>query len=331
MYFDRIKGHEDVLSFLRKQLSNNDLEGVYLFNGPRAVGKYTVARQLSKYLLCTGTSDDSCRCENCRLFPHVPDFLEISLGDDIIKVSDVEPLENFLSLVPYRSRRRVVLIDNAENMNSASANDTLKLLEDMSADAVVILVSGNPDRLLPTIRSRAYDVRFESLSADETVEVLKGLGHKSGLIDDFKKSLQYFSGDALQDFVRYTSYMKSIPKFLRDFPNMDEDDMLTMLGEIDQKEELLYFVEVFSLYLDDLLKIKYDSPDVVFNVKALDEVEASTSVWRDELCITANEKLKAVMHDYHLGLNLKLKHLLFPAMIWIYLYMQKENKKSAAD
>jgi len=94
---------------------------------------------------------------------------------------------------------------------------------------------------------------------------------------------------------------------------------------------LLYFVEVFSLYLDDLLKIKYDSPDVVFNVKALDEVEASTSVWRDELCITANEKLKAVMHDYHLGLNLKLKHLLFPAMIWIYLYMQKENKKSAAD
>lgn len=328
MYFSKIKGHGDVLSNFEKRLTDGTpLSGVYLFAGPKAVGKHTVAQQLARYLTCVGVIDDECRCENCRLFPHVPDFLDISRDNEDIKVSDAHQIQDFLSLVPYRSRYRVVIINDADQLNTTASNELLKVFEDIKSNCIAIMVSSRPEQINAALLSRAYRVDFGRLSPDEMISILKSNGHRTTRFDDVRRMLPYLSQSVLTDLPRYLDYIKFMPGFLKRFPKMAEDDMLAVLKQFDDKGELLYFLEILTIYLDDLIKIKYDSPDVVANVSELDHLEELMGVWHDEICLYANERLKAVLVQYRRRLNLKMMHLLTPAMCWIYLFMQSELKK----
>ena len=329
MYFKNIKGHGEVLSLLKKQLTEGTFDGVHLFAGPRAAGKFTIARELGRYLTCIGTFDDSCRCENCRQYPHVPDYLEVSKEDEIIKVADAEEIGGFLSLVPYRSRQRVVVIDNADRLNTTASNNLLKIVEDSNGSPIVILVTSRPEAIIPPLLSRTMKTRFRPLAGDDVLEVLKAQGHISNRMDDYRRMVPYLSESGITEYPRYMEQVKAIPGFLKQFPHMEEDELLNTINTTDQEGKLIYFIEVLIIYLNDMLKIKYDSPDVVTNIKELDNLEELTVVWNDLLCMLAADKLKGVMLDHGRGLNLKLRHLLTPAMMWIYMFMQKEQQKRA--
>jgi len=328
LYFNKIKGHEDLLSLFRNNIEHSRFEGVYLFSGPKAVGKFTVARQLARYLLCTGVIDDSCRCETCRLFPHVPDYLEINDEQSSIRVADTEEIDNFLSLVPFRSSRRVILIDDADRLNITAANNLLKILEDSRKDAIIIMVSSQPERIIPTIKSRCYEVEFQSLSSDDTIEILKGMGHNSSRFSNIKKSLPYLKEGVLQNFSRYVESQKMVLNFLKKFPKAGEDELLGEVAELEAQGDGVFFLETFILYMNDMLKIRNDSPDVVFNVKDLDKLEEITEFWSDELCITAADRAGKALKDYRCGLNLRLKPRLASVISWTYIFMQKELKKN---
>lgn len=146
-----------------------------LLAGPRGVGKGALAQAWAQTLLCETPQPDGAACESCpachwfEAGTH-PDFRVITLqekttkdGDTrmatAIEVDQAREAVDFVRLSTYRAGNRVVLVNPADTLNVASANALLKVLEEPPLNTVFVLVSDQPRRLLPTIRSRC--ARFD--------------------------------------------------------------------------------------------------------------------------------------------------------------------------
>ena len=132
----------------------------YLLHGPVGIGKRALAERLMASLLCQRPEpSNACgECKSCLLLKagsHPDNYvLEPEEADKAIKVDQVRDLVSFVVQTSQLGGRKVVLIEPVESMNINAANALLKSLEEPSGDTVLLLVSHQPSRLLPTIKSR---------------------------------------------------------------------------------------------------------------------------------------------------------------------------------
>ncbi|AZD72191.1 DNA polymerase III subunit delta' [Pseudomonas chlororaphis] len=132
----------------------------YLLHGPAGIGKRALAERLMARLLCQHPVGlDACgQCKSCLLLQagsHPDNYvLEPEEADKAIKVDQVRDLVSFVVQTAQLGGRKVVLIEPVESMNINASNALLKSLEEPSGDTVLLLVSHQPSRLLPTIKSR---------------------------------------------------------------------------------------------------------------------------------------------------------------------------------
>lgn len=132
----------------------------YLLHGPAGIGKRALAERLMQRLLCQQPLGlDACgACKSCSLLKagsHPDNYvLEPEEADKAIKVDQVRDLVSFVVQTAQMGGRKVVLIEPAESMNINAANALLKSLEEPSGNTVLLLVSHQPSRLLPTVKSR---------------------------------------------------------------------------------------------------------------------------------------------------------------------------------
>jgi DNA polymerase III delta' subunit len=175
--FSELVEQKAAKALLASDIKRERLAPFYLFTGPQGVGKALTARLFAKYVLCEkcGAKED-CACKSCRLFNsgNHPDFLHEALeGDTEIKVETVDEIRHFLSSKPMLSRRRAVLVEDAERLNQHAQNGLLKSLEEPPPGTVLILTVNRLEAMLETIPSRARLVRFGNLSSAGMEEVLK--------------------------------------------------------------------------------------------------------------------------------------------------------------
>ena len=132
----------------------------YLLHGPAGIGKRDLAERLMASLLCQRPVNlEACgACKSCLLLKagsHPDNYLlEPEEADKAIKVDQVRDLVSFVVQTAQMGGRKVVLIEPVESMNINAANALLKSLEEPSGETVLLLVSHQPSRLLPTIKSR---------------------------------------------------------------------------------------------------------------------------------------------------------------------------------
>ncbi|WP_028239985.1 DNA polymerase III subunit delta' [Stutzerimonas azotifigens] len=152
----------------------------YLLHGPAGIGKRHFAERLMAMLLCQRpTAEGACgTCKSCLLLAagtHPDHYvLEPEEADKAIRVDQVRDLVGFVSQTAQLGGRKIVLLEPAEAMNLASANALLKSLEEPSGNTVLLLVSHQPSRLLPTIRSRCVQQACPLPSQAQAVEWLAG-------------------------------------------------------------------------------------------------------------------------------------------------------------
>ncbi|MDT8404192.1 DNA polymerase III subunit delta' [Sulfuriflexus sp.] len=139
-----------------------------LLSGPAGTGKLRFATAFAESLLCSTPGDDGSACGHCKACELVtagshPDWTTIAPEEagKAIKVDQIRSLADFTSLHAHYGGSKVVTLQPVEQMNHAAANSLLKTLEEPSANTVLLLVTANPQRLLPTIRSRCQVLHFE--------------------------------------------------------------------------------------------------------------------------------------------------------------------------
>lgn len=183
---------EQAFARLKDVFNQGKLAGSWLVQGPYGVGKSALIRRFANFLL-TGN-------ENSELTLH-PDLKWIEkdyteeekkdiiktiqagkeLDEDIkrdrkseITIDDIRKGIQFLSLTASGDKWRILVIDTADDMNENAANALLKLLEEPPAQAVIFLLSHNPGKLLPTIRSRCRSIHLTPLSKEEMKSFILG-------------------------------------------------------------------------------------------------------------------------------------------------------------
>ncbi|MDD2886019.1 MAG: DNA polymerase III subunit delta' [Dechloromonas sp.] len=149
-----------------------------LLIGQNGLGKFELARHFAAALLCEapGRAQQACgTCLACNWFSqgNHPDFRllqpealategEVEEGkkkpSQQITIDQVRALDEFLGVGSHRGGLRVLIVNPAEAMNRSTANSILKTLEEPPPDTLFLLVSSEPNRLLPTIRSRCQVV-----------------------------------------------------------------------------------------------------------------------------------------------------------------------------
>ncbi len=166
-----------VKNFLIAKLEdNNKLNQSLLFWGESDLGKFTTAKLFAKSLLCSQKKLGGCnQCENCTAFDHQwhPDYLAIDFTGDTTKVSDTDPIFQFLLYKPHLSTKRVLIINNCEKLNTSTQSSLLKILEEPKNNTTIILITTNPQKLFKTISSRLLWIHFTKPSETEIINFLK--------------------------------------------------------------------------------------------------------------------------------------------------------------
>jgi DNA polymerase-3 subunit delta' len=193
-------GHEAAERDYLRAWSGGRLAHAWLIGGARGIGKATLAYRMARYALSQRPES-----EGPDLFggpPAPPTNLQRSAEDPIFRrvaalghgdlraiergwsdakqtkrrasilVDDVREIGGFLSMTPSEGGWRVVLIDAADEMNTSAANAVLKVLEEPPERALLFLIAHNPDRLLPTIRSRCRRLDLRPLTETQVKALL---------------------------------------------------------------------------------------------------------------------------------------------------------------
>ena len=184
MSWHSVRGHEQVFEGLRGLLASRRLPHALLFVGPSGIGKRTFARTFAKALLCDrnpGDTLDACgSCAGClqvEAKTH-PDLLEVQRPEDRqeLPIRLIRQLRDEFGLKPARGRRRIAIVDDAEDFNDEAANALLKTLEEPPPGSVLILIATSAETVLPTLVSRCHVIRFSPLPVEPLAEVLTERG-----------------------------------------------------------------------------------------------------------------------------------------------------------
>ncbi len=185
MNFTMIEGHERPITILKRALANNTLAHAYLFSGEAGIGKKMTAFALAAAVNCmnSGPEGGCSACPSCRrvaalthpdvhvVMPEREDVRllstwtskEVAKASDEIKIDQIRQAQDRISLKPFEGRKNILIVDGAETLNAAAQNAFLKTLEEPPGDALIILVTSTSQSLLPTIRSRCQEIRFQPL------------------------------------------------------------------------------------------------------------------------------------------------------------------------
>ena len=173
----------------------------WLITGPKGVGKATLAWQIARFLIATPPAQDDGMFGappgpiNLEIDPQHPVARRMMAGSEPslfvlkrpydeklkrlkqdITVDEVRKLKGFFALSAADGGHRVVIVDSADEMNVNAANALLKLLEEPPKDTTLLLISHQPSRLLPTIRSRCRELRLAPLAPDQVAIALTEAG-----------------------------------------------------------------------------------------------------------------------------------------------------------
>jgi len=163
---DGVVGQETAIEKLKAALKEG-LPHFILLSGPSGVGKTTIARILADRLGCSEL-----------------DVYEINCAD-FTGVDTVREIRSRLDYAPLGGLARLYVIDEAHQLSTAAQNAFLKILEDTPKRVYFVFCTTNPEGLLRTIRTRAYEFELGAVPPQDLERLIRRVARKEGIqLDD---------------------------------------------------------------------------------------------------------------------------------------------------
>jgi DNA polymerase-3 subunit delta' len=272
-----IHGHAGAQEAFLQAFGTGRLHHAWMLTGPKGVGKATLAWRAARFLLATPEDDGGMFAAPLPATLDIPSdhpvarrmlklaeprhFLlrrgpndkETTLSQ-VISVDEVRKMKSFFTLSAADGGRRTAIIDSVDEMNPAAANALLKLLEEPPANVTLFLISHQPARLLPTIRSRCRELRLGPLGPQDLAAALAAAG--GSVAPDDATALAELSAGSVGEAFRMTnldglSLYASLTRLMATLPRLDRPQALALAdlaaarGATETFDLLVTLVDVF--------------------------------------------------------------------------------------
>jgi len=181
--FADVLGQEHITRALRHAVRDHRVAHAYLFSGPRGTGKTSTARILAMALNCEHPDDGEPdgTCPSC-VAVRQGTSLDVQELDSATN-RGIDEMRDLLGRVALGTpgRWKVYIIDEVHQMTSAAASALLKTLEDPPGHVIFVLATTDPQKVLPTIRSRTQHFEFHLLGAEVLTSLLRGVNDRAAL------------------------------------------------------------------------------------------------------------------------------------------------------
>lgn len=189
-------GNNNAVKLLKKTIESGKVSHAYLFSGPESVGKFTLAKEFAKNIISEKNTDFTLLPNKVKedilpdliiLEPEIEEKRGITKEMDI-KIEKVREIQKNLSLFPYQGKYKVLVVNNAHKMTEESQNALLKTLEEPNQTSIIILITHEEGRMLPTVKSRCQKIKFNLVPNSEIKELISsspsGRGVKGEGVDN---------------------------------------------------------------------------------------------------------------------------------------------------
>jgi DNA polymerase-3 subunit gamma/tau len=214
--FSEVIGQDHVVKILEAQTKSGDISHAYLFAGTRGTGKTSVARIFASEI---GTSQN--------------DIYEIDAASNT-SVDDIRALNESVNTLPFESKYKVYILDEAHMLSKSAGNALLKTLEEPPAHVVFILATTETHKIPDTVLSRCEVYTFKKPNQEILKKIVISVAKKEGYsIDDSSAELVALLGDGsfrdtlgiLQKILSYSSPSKRSGQ-----GKISEEEVLTVTG-----------------------------------------------------------------------------------------------------
>ena len=164
MGFEGLLGNERLKQILNASLEKGHVSHFYLISGPKGSGKHTLAKLLASAILCQGTHKPCGACGPCRKLSsgNHPDLITVEDPDHKrVPVKVVRQYREDMFIRPNESEYKVYLFP--QELGTEGQNALLKILEEPPSYGVFILLTDNPEKILPTVRSRCTELKLQAI------------------------------------------------------------------------------------------------------------------------------------------------------------------------
>ena len=254
IFKDRTLKHFDTLLnthiFVRvseiKELSSYDVydltvEGTHTFTANGLINHNTTASRI------VGRELNNIKDDNYDLLnsPFYYEFDSTVVGN----VEEIKKLRDIFT-VSFGDYWRIVVLDECHTVSSVAQAAMLKMFEETKGKTIYILATTDPQKLLPTIRSRALEINFNDVPVEAIVDNLTKVSEERNL--NLSEEIKLLIAD------RSGGHMRNAHMLL---------DKYILLGEEDFKDSIKSSVTLFCDYL--IATYKNDKDAVLSNINDL--------------------------------------------------------------
>ena len=242
----------------------------YLIHGEKGTGKKMLAGLFAKTLQCEAGGTDPCgTCRSCIQCDsgNQPDIIWITHEKPtVISVDDIrEQVNNDIIIKPYSSRYKIYIIPEAELMNPQAQNALLKTIEEPPEYAIIMLLTNNLDKMLPTILSRCITLNLKPVGELDMMEYLS----RMGIPQAKAKFCVGFAFGNLGKAVRlatseeYNEIKHDCVQILKDINRMEIYDLIDAVKKMSKyKLDIYDYLDIMMMWYRDILMLKVSgSPD----------------------------------------------------------------------